>query len=1087
MKPGKLIFSLPVILLLLVTAGEQNLYSQDWMQDMFGDKAKGDINFFEIREKAQSFFKYEQEEYYSRFFKLNDNPELNYSKIRSYISYKRWEEYWSNHITPEGIPVSPLTEYNEFIKFREGQSKDLTASWVNINRTEAPGGYWGMGRIREIAFHPTDPDIIWLGADQGGIWKTEDNGLTYTPVGDGLPFLRVSSICINPQDPDIIYMAGGGIGTNYWQRAIGVYKTINGGASWNPTAFTFELADAKFIRRLVMSPTDPSVLLVSTGTHTYRTSDGGDSWTPVLTGEAWDIAFHPDGNTVILGKGTRIYRSEDAGLTWTIVSSGGNTGIFKHLTISPLNSDYMAAQLESSDETSIYFSSDKGISWTLQSKVNDTGGTIGFSSNDPETLYRGWTKIFKSTDRGKTWQQKTMWYATSQYDEVHADHFRIEKNPNKPDTLYFCNDGGLYIYDEANDRWTERSKGLIISQYYSLSSSQSDPNVLLSGTQDNGGWYRKSNGTWRTTNGGDAMHTWQHPSITSDGYSSYPGGKIYRTSTAWNYYSSLYNNIQPEPGDGDWNSRFDIDPNNVKRIVTGCFKDVYESTNSGETWKKISTNLTGGYNLHKIRIPEADSRRIYASSGAYFYYTLNSGETWQYSYVPGGNTIKDIEVCDYDADIVWVITSGYTQGSKVFKSTNGGKTWTNISGALPNIPGLCIEHQHGTRENLYIGMTYGIYFRGNGSDTWEFYGHGIPNTEIRDIDIQYETNKLRCATYGRGLFEADLVEAEGIFPRAGYSLEKYIVCKDENIVFENTSENATSFLWTFGDGSTSTLENPVHTYTEEGSYTVRLVSFNEDLSNSYSGEKAIVVKPYINTFRTGAIDRTKAGAGAYHHPGGTGLFFNVHFNSRLESVKVYSSEKGRKTIYINDSSGNEIFSRTVNVTAGGNTITLGAELAPGNDYLITVSEPEGLFYNLDGAAFPYGKDRMVSVTGNSDYSDNRYYFFYDWTVQPLTCDTYELPELEESANIASKRLLVYPNPLSEASRILIKGFDPDDNLTLRIINSKGATVFSTDLNTERNPQLLPSFFGSAYGTIIIELSNNKETVQTQVLRLRNQD
>ena len=223
----------------------------------------------------------------------------------------------------------------------------------------------------------------------------------------------------------------------------------------------------------------------------------------------------------------------------------------------------------------------------------------------------------------------------------------------------------------------------------------------------------------------------------------------------------------------------------------------------------------------------------------------------------------------------------------------------------------------------------------------------------------------------------------------------------------------------------------------------------------------------------------------YRHHGGSGLFFNVNFNSRIEEVKVYSLERTRKTIYIHDNTGNEVFSRSININAGENTLALGAELAPGDDYLISVSDPESLYYSLEGASFPYGKDRMVSVTGNSDYSDNRYYFFYDWTVQPLSCDIYDLPVISEGDNIKSNRLTVYPNPFSESTTVLIKGFDPDESLTLRIINNKGMQVHMSELLTERKPVLPASFFGNNYGTLIIEVSNSKESVQKQVLRLRN--
>ena len=276
MGSNRLSTSITLIIVILLSISYDNVIAQEWLGEMYkSDERISEKSIYDIQNRAKEYFKYAEREYYSRYFEIADYPELEYKNIRQYISYKRWEEYWLNHVDINGKPVPPLEEYNEFLKFKEQASKGPDANWVNINRTAGEGGYWGMGRIREIAFHPSEPNTIFLGADQGGIWLTEDNGDTYVPIADGLPFLRVSSICVDPGNPDIIYMAGGGIGTNYWQRAIGVYKTLDGGNSWIATGFTSELADRKYVRRLVMNPTDPSVLIVTTGTGTYRTFDAG--------------------------------------------------------------------------------------------------------------------------------------------------------------------------------------------------------------------------------------------------------------------------------------------------------------------------------------------------------------------------------------------------------------------------------------------------------------------------------------------------------------------------------------------------------------------------------------------------------------------------------------------------------------------------------------------------------------------------------------------------------------------------------------------------------------------------------------------
>lgn len=1084
MGPKKLSRLISIVILICFSGFSQSsIYAQEWLEEMF--KSGGglkDRSIFDIREKADEYFKYAEQEYYSRYFKLDDYPELQYKNIRQYISYKRWEEYWLNHVDTKGFPVSPLTEFNEFQKFKNSSPKGPIANWSNINRTAGLGGYWGMGRIREIAFHPTEPNTIWLGADQGGIWKSEDNGNTYTPVGDDLPFLRVSSICVDYTNPDILYMAGGGIGTNYWQRAIGVYKTIDGGENWIPTGFTSELADGNYVRRLAMSPVNPSILIVTTREGTYRTDDAGETWNLVYGGEAWDILFHPDGNSVFIGRKQAIMKSVDSGLNWTTAISTSESGIFKHMATSPINNNFLTAQLETDGITSIYVSTDKGISWQNKSIVEDAGGTIGFSSSDENTLYRGWTKIFKSSDLGSTWTQQTNWYATQNYPEVHADHFRIEKNPHKDNTLYFCNDGGLYILDEENSTWTEKSEGLIISQYYSLSSSQSDPSVLLCGSQDNGGWYRRSDGTWTTTNGGDGMHTWQSPDNKYYGYSSYPGGKIYRTYNAWNSYYSLFENMQPAPDKGDWNSRFAIDPNKTDRIVTGCFADVYESMDKGQTWSKISSSLTGGYKLHSIAIPETDSRIIYTSSGPYFYYTYNGGQDWDFSYVGNGNTIQDIAVSDYDPKLVWVVTGGFSMGSKVFESENGGRSWKNISGSLPNIAALSIIHRKGTTENLYVGMSYGVYYRTGSMDDWEFFGHGIPNTEIRDLDIQYNEQKIRCATYGRGLYEADLHPLDGVIPVADYSVNKNILCEQESVVFTNNSSDAESFIWDFGDGNSSTIENPEHSYTMPGNYKVKLIAFNGDYTASYTSYSSITVEPNINPVVIGPRERY-IGPGRFSEGNTAGLIFNVHTPSRLLSIMIYSVVRARRSFEIIDANGELIHSTTQNIKPGKNTIELNTELPPGKDYIIRINDNTGLYYNYEGASYPYGIDNHVSITGNTVFDRNGYFYFYNMQFQYIGCDPEMLPIIEEGDNIPVEEIVVYPNPARDIISIKAYGFEPDENISVRILNTSGKTLYNREIGIVREFDIDLSPITQQSGNLLLEISGQRTTKTRQILRI----
>ena len=1060
-------------------------FGQEWIEELNID-TKSDLSFQEIREAAEEQFKHQKKEYFARKFKITDNPELNYQGIRDYIEFKRWEEYWENHVDKNGRPVNPLKEYKEFRNFLSNASKGPETPWVNINRRSAPGGYWGMGRIREIAFHPTNPDIFWAGADQGGIWKTTDNGLTYTPIADDLPFLKVSSICVNHENPDIIYMSGGGTDGGWWDRTIGVYKTTDGGDTWQPTGLNAHLSEYESYRRLAMSPDNPDVLLVTGREGIYRTTDGGQHWTKTTSGDYYDLVFNPEnGNIVFAAYKDNIKKSEDGGQTWYSVTDIGYGGYMRNIAISPVNADYMVAELDTWIDnvrhSVIYASTDGGESWTRKALLdNDPGGTIGFSSSDTLTVYRGWTKIFKSTNLGETWYQKTNWYWNGVHDEVHADHFRIKKNPLIEDRLYFCNDGGVYIYNESDDEWLERTAGLIISQYYCISSSQSDPQVLLAGSQDNGGWYRNKYGNWRTTNGGDGMHTWQHPTNNNIGFSSYPGGKIYRTTNGWSNYYSVHTNIDPEPQGGDWNSRYAVDPNDFDIIVTGCYPSIYRSADRGNTWNKIGDNLAGGSNFHCITIPETNSDYIYASSGSRLYRTTDGGASWK-SFYPSTNKIKGIAVSPYNHNHIWVVTGGYSEGQKVFMSRNGGDSWENISGSLPNLPALSVIYEKGTNDGIYIGMTYGVYYRNNTMDDWTFYGYGIPNCEIRHLDIQYETGKIRCATYGRGIYETDLYPVDIEAPEAYFEVSPATICIGDTLIFENKSKNSDNIIWDFGDGSSSRSDTVYHVYDTPGEYMVKLTAFNSLRADTYTANP-IRISPYIDARHVGPNDIT-IGSKRVYTGESAGIVFNVGFPTIIKSFMTYAASKGMRKLYLIDSEGRTLFSKNVNLNSGMNGVELEVEVPPGNDYVLKFEGTTNLIMNTDGAKYPYNPDGLFSITGNTNFNRKQYYFFYHIWVQHKSCDQAELPDVEKGVNVAIDEILIYPNPVKDKLFIDIRGFTPEDDLEIRISNLNGNTIYQKDIYTQRKIELNRSDLGKHSGILILEVSGPGKKTTSQIIRM----
>ena len=178
-----------------------------------------------------------------------------------------------------------------------------------------------------------------------------------------------------------------------------------------------------------------------------------------------------------------------------------------------------------------------------------------------------------------------------------------------------------------------------------------------------------------------------------------------------------------------------------------------------------------------------------------------------------------------DEERVWVTLSGYTAGEKVYRTTDGGNNWVNISGTLPNIPVNCIELDNTSNlETIYIGTDLGVFVSDSTVNDWNsFNNNSLPNVIVSELEIQYQSNKLFAATYGRGLWNIDLQITSP--PAANFSYSDSIFCNvPADVTFLNNSYYSNSYYWDFGDGTTSSSANPTHTYTSYGSFSVKLVA-----------------------------------------------------------------------------------------------------------------------------------------------------------------------------------------------------------------------------------------------------------------------
>ena len=775
-----------ILILLLVP---QFLFAQNWI-DKMQDPSQ---NFYEVQKEFNDYW---------------ENKTIE--KGKGWKQFKRWENFMEQRVFPDGLqyPELLLEEYNK-LQATNNQFNMLPPNvWQQVGPSNVPlessGRKRGIGRVNTIAFHPTDANTIYVGAPAGGFWKSVNGGQTWQTSTDFLANLGVSDIAIHPTNPDTIYIITGDRdgGDTY---AYGLLKSYDGGTSWQMTGLSFNITQYYKGNRILIDPNNPNVLIVATSNGIYRSVDGGNTFVNTFSISITSMEFHTTNSNVIYGgsKGsTSVYKSSDNGITWAQAGTGlpSQSDVVRACVGVTADNPSVVYALFGGNNNGfygVYKSTDEGQTWSQQANSpnllgwsttgSDSDGQAWYdlafevSPQDENTLFVGGVNCWKSTNGGQSWNINTHWYGGGGATYMHADEHMLKYNPLN-NYVYSGNDGGLYYSSDNGNIWTDISDGLQITQFYSLGVSQTVQDKVITGAQDNG-TFLKTATNWDAVIGGDGMECIIDYTNANIMYGALYYGDIRKSTNGGNSFSS----IGPS-NNGAWETPYELDRNNPEIMYIG-YDELHKTTDGGNSWNIITNNETNGGKIDEIGMSKSNSNVIYFSDGANIFTTTNGGGSW----VNINNnlpykTISYIIVHPNDANKVWVTLSGYTATEKVYKTIDGGNTWVNISGTLPNIPVNCIVlDESSNNENLYIGTDLGVFITDSTLTDWNmFNNNSLPNVIVSELEIQYQSNKLIAATYGRGLWNIDLQITSP--PIADFSYNDSIFCNiPSDVSFFNNS------------------------------------------------------------------------------------------------------------------------------------------------------------------------------------------------------------------------------------------------------------------------------------------------------------
>jgi photosystem II stability/assembly factor-like uncharacterized protein len=683
------------------------------------------------------------------------------------------------------------------------------------------------GRSLGATGSPGRPNEYYFGATGGGLWKTTDGGQEWAPVTDGqISSSSIGAVAVAETNPDIIYIGGGETELRgSITQGDGVYKSADGGKTWR----SLGLKETQAISRIRIHPTNPDIVFVAALGHPYgdneergvfKSVDGGNTWKKVLyvgpKAGVPDLIIDRTNPKIMYASTWQVYRktwkmwgggpdcklwkSENGGDSWTELTKNpgmpegplGKIGI----TVSPADPKRLWAVIEANDG-GVYRSDDGGWSWK---KTNDERklrqrafyySRIYADPLDRETVYCLNVDFFKSTDGGIKFERMTT---------RHGDHHDLWIDPNNSQRMILADDGGGVVSVNGGKSWTEQDYPT--AQFYHVTTTNHVPYHVAGAQQDNTtiavpseGWGNMNVlGEWGyDVGGGESGYIVSHPLNPDIYYAGSQGALLtrYDRSTGQirdiqvypRFFSGEPANALPERW--QWTFPIVFSPLDPKILYT-CSQHVWKTTDDGQSWEKISPDLTyadpetlgptGGEITKDMNGPEIyatvfalapsfhDVNTIWAGSDdGRIHITRDGGKKWTEitpKDLPKNSVVAIIDESRHAAGTAYVAAFRYQVDDRqpyVFRTTDYGKTWTKIITGIKDGHFARSVREDPVREGLlFLGTEHGVYTSFNAGDSWQPLQLNLPDTPIRDLVVK--DNDVVLGTHGRGFWILDDIE-----------------------------------------------------------------------------------------------------------------------------------------------------------------------------------------------------------------------------------------------------------------------------------------------------------------------------------------